>query len=52
MLTHRLRKYLSTFKKGFLDDTSYVDINRVDLVAVYIQIVHLRPMSTTLAPKS
>ena len=24
MLTHRLRKYLSTFKKGFLDDTSYV----------------------------
>ena len=26
ILTHRLRKYLSTFKKGFLDDTSYVDI--------------------------
>ena len=27
MLTHRLQKYLSTFKKGFLDDTSYLQSN-------------------------
>ena len=51
MLTHRLRKYLSTFKKGFLDDTSYADTNRADLVPIYsqiVQFVHLRSMSTTL----